>query len=302
MLFYWKNFPKYFILVFAVLFLAFYGCKDSVVITDYEPSPTNTKNISIKQLKLDETDTDDTELEKICEKNPELVELTLSNTKITDAGLDNLTKLKKLKKLRLSRTVITDKGMWALAKCERIEDLDLSQTEIGDFGVRELTALPRLKHLNLYLTKVTDSGLDAFKKGDHRSAAKITWLNLDKCPITDDGIPKLSSLVNLEWLHLGGTALTDAGLEELAKLKSLKEVIITKTETTPEGVERLRAALPDCMVRDNVSENTPQADIEEAAEYREKLTPIRTAGQAMGRTALSTSTPTPSKGDSDDQR
>jgi len=230
---------------------------------------------SVKQLKLDNTETDDAELAKICRENPELLELTLEGTKVTDAGLVHLPQLTKLKKIRLSKTAITDAGMKVLAKCERLEDVDVSQTKISDPGAWELAALPRLKRLNFYLTFVTDSGLDSFQTGKHRSAKTIEWLNLDKCPITDAGLPKLAALSSLAWLHLGGTAITDTGLVELAKLESLKEAIITKTETTLEGIEKLRKARPDMTLRDNISEKTPPEDIEEAAQYRKQLAPIR---------------------------
>ena len=233
----------------------------------------------VKQLKLDNTATGDEELAKICRENPELLELTLGGTQVTDAGLTYLPQLAKLKKIRLSKTAITDAGMKALARCERLEDLDVSQTAVGDPGVLELASLPRLKRINLYLTFVTDSGLDSFQEGKHRSAAAIEWLNLDKCPITDGGLPKLASLRKLAWLHLGGTAITDVGLAELAKLESLKEVTVTKTETTPTGIEKLRQARPDMTLRDNVSEKTPPEDIEEAAEYRKQLAPIREKGR-----------------------
>ena len=225
----------------------------------------------VRALRLDNTEVDDAELKKICYQNPELVELTLGGTQITDAGLVHLLQLKKLRKVRLARTTITDAGMNILAKNEFLEDVDLSQTKIGDFGVWELRALPRLKNLNLYLTFVSDQGLDSFRRGDHRSAARIERLNLDKCPITDAGIPKLASLTSLAWLHLGGTALTDAGLDELEKLEPLKEVIVTKTETTLGGIEKLRRVRPDMNVRDNISEKTPQEEIDEAAEYRKQL-------------------------------
>ena|GEM_PF-313257 len=229
----------------------------------------------IRALRVDNTEVDDAELKNICYQNPELVELTLGGTQITDEGLVHLLQLKKLRKIRLARTAVTDAGMNILAKNEFLEDVDLSQTKIGDFGVWELRALPRLKNLNLYLTLVTDQGLDSFRRGDHRSAARIERLNLDKCPITDAGIPKLASLTSLSWLHLGGTALTDTGLAELAKLEPLQEVIVTKTETTVAGIERLRRARPEMNLRDNVSENTPQEEIEEAAEYRKQLAPLR---------------------------
>jgi hypothetical protein len=245
---------------------------------DPAPSPPSPPP-PVRALRLDNTETDDAALADICRQNPELVELTLGGTKITDAGLIHLLQLKKLRKIRLSKTAITDSGMRELAKCETLEDVDVSQTKIGDDGVGELRALPRLKNLNLYLTLVTDAGLDSFHREDHRSAATIERLNLDKCPITDAGLPKLASLTNLAWLHLGGTAITDTGLAELATLNTLKEVIVTKTETTPEGIEQLRRTRPDLTLRDNISEKTPQTDIDEAAEYRQKLTPIREAGE-----------------------
>jgi len=233
--------------------------------------------------RIDNTATDNVELAAICRWLPGLVELTLGNTKITDAGLVHLTQLPTLRVIRLSRTAITDAGMSTLAKCEFLERVDLSQTKIGDFGVWELRALPRLKDLNLYLTLVTDAGLDSFRRGDHRSAAKIERLNLDKCPITDAGIAKLSSLTSLAWIHLGGTAITDSSLIELAKFETLKEAIVTKTETTLAGVEKLRRDRPDINVRDNISENTPQEEIEEAAEYRKQLAPIRENGSSLQR-------------------
>jgi len=235
----------------------------------------------LRLLRLDNTETDDTELEKICYQNPELVELTLGGTKVTDKGLVHLTQLPRLRVLRLSRTAITDAGMSILAKCETLESVDVSQTKIGDSGVWELKALPRLRILNLYMTLVTDMGLASFQDAEHRSIARIERLNLDRCPITDAGIAKLASLTNLAWLHLGGTAITDTGLAELAKFESLKEAIVTRTETTLEGVEQLRRDRPDMTVRDNVSESMSPEAIEEAAEYRRQLTPIREGGRSQ---------------------
>ena len=232
--------------------------------------PTNTR-----AHRIDNTETDDVALAAISRRLPELVELTLGGTKVTDAGLVSLTQLPRFRVLRLSRTAITDAGMSILAKCETLESLDVSQTKIGSPGVWELKALPRLRILNLYMTLVADAGLASFQDADHRSATRIERLNLDRCPITDEGISKLASLTNLAWLHLGATAITDTSLAELAKFESLKEAIVTRTETTFEGVEKLRRERLDMTVRDNASESVSPEAIEEAAEYRRQMAPIR---------------------------
>ena len=264
---------KVFILLVAILFAGCHSERKPDAIVSPPDADNKIEKVEVVEepleismdrvLKLDNTETGDAELEKICRIYPELAELTLGGTKVTDAGLVHLAQLTKLKIIRLSKTAITDAGMNALAKCKQLEKIDISQTKISSPGVKELAVLPRLKSLNLYLTFVTNSGLDSLP-------ATIEWLNLDKCPITDEGLSKLASLSKLAWMHLGGTAITDAGLAELAKLQSLKEVTVTKTETTLEGVEKLRQDRPDMTVRDNVSEKTPQEDIEEAAEYRKQ--------------------------------
>ena len=222
----------------------------------------------VRALRLDNTEVDDAELERICREHPELVELTLGGTQITDAGLIHLLQLPRLRIIRLARTAVTDGGMNTLAKNEFLERVDLSSTQIGDFGLWELRALPRLRDLNLYRTPVTDQGLASFRRGDHRSAARIERLNIGRTAITDEGISKLASLTNLKWLFLAVTDITDAGLVELAKLAPLEEVNITRTETTLEGVERLRRERPDMNVRDNISEEITQEAIDEAVEFR----------------------------------
>jgi Leucine-rich repeat (LRR) protein len=228
-----------------------------------------------KFLKLDNEDVDDTALANICEKQPQLVELTLGNTKITDKGLADLGKLKNLKKLRLSKTAITNTGIAALAACTTLEDIDISQTQAGDAAVKTLATLSRLKKINLYKTLVSDKGIENF--AGQPAAETVVWLNLDKTPFTDKGIPFLKAFTKLEWLHIGSTFITDKGLKELPDYlpKTLKDVYITKTETSPEAVAQLRNAVkesvPECKIHDNLSENTPQGDIDEAREHRKTI-------------------------------
>lgn len=245
--FYWHYF------LFSLLFFVLTGCPSSESSGPQgagESGQTDVKAVNAKQLKLDNTEITDADLKEICEKNPDLVELTLGGTKIQNLD-ESLAQLTKLKKIRVSNAEISTKALEVLAKIESLEDIDLSQTPIGvgnDLAL--LAGLPNLKRLNLYSTSISNRSLDALK--EFKSAEKIVWLNIDKCLLTDGAISKLTPLKNLEWLHLGRTGLTDPGLEELAKLASLKEVSITNTNVTKEGVEKLKAALPGCKINENV--------------------------------------------------
>jgi hypothetical protein len=201
-----------------------------------------------KSLKLDKTETKDSDLAKIVEDNPDLVELTLGETKIQNLD-DSLKKLSKLKKIRVSNTELTSAGITLLSGLDTLEEVDVSQTNIGDMDMMLLANLPRLKKLNLYTTKITDFGL-SFLKG-FKSLETLTWLNIDKNSLSDKAVEELLVLKHLEWLHLGRTKLTDKGLDTLANIKTLKEVSITNTGVSKVGVAKIQTALPNCKINAN---------------------------------------------------
>ena len=84
---------------------------------------------------------------KLTEADLEKVtELTLANTKITDAGLKEVAKLQKLTRLILYHTRITDAGLKEVAKLQKLTTLSLAYTQITKAGVAELKkALPNCK-------------------------------------------------------------------------------------------------------------------------------------------------------------
>ena len=70
--------------------------------------------------------------------------LSLSATKITDAGLKDVAKLQQLIVLRLDGTHITDAGLKEVAKLQKLTVLGLSGPQITKAGVAELKkALPK---------------------------------------------------------------------------------------------------------------------------------------------------------------
>ncbi|MFM2297885.1 MAG: hypothetical protein RL117_1592, partial [Verrucomicrobiota bacterium] len=66
--------------------------------------------------------------------------------------------------LRLSETKITDAGMDTIAKMASLESLNIFGTAVTDAGLQKIAALPQLKRLYLWQSKVTPAGIEELKK------------------------------------------------------------------------------------------------------------------------------------------
>jgi Leucine-rich repeat (LRR) protein len=84
-----------------------------------------------------------------------VADLYLGDTKITDAGLKDVAKMKQLERLTLIRTGITDASLKEVAKLQNLTKLNLYDTQITDAGLKEVAKLLDLTYLDLTRTKVT---------------------------------------------------------------------------------------------------------------------------------------------------
>jgi len=66
--------------------------------------------------------------------------------------------------LRVSETKVTDAGMDTIAKMTSLESLNLYGTEVTDAGLQKLATLPQLKKLFVWRSKVTPAGIQELKK------------------------------------------------------------------------------------------------------------------------------------------
>ncbi|MGA2032903.1 MAG: hypothetical protein ABSG68_11635 [Thermoguttaceae bacterium] len=143
----------------------------------------------------------------------------LGNTRLTDADLESLTKLKQLQELGLQKTGITDVGLVNLKELSQLQVLILAGTKATDAGLENLKGLNQLQLLYLDDTNVTDAGTE-----------------------------NLNGLDQLQQLRLDGTQITDAGLANLKWLKQLHELSLHRTQITDAGVKKLQQALPNCRI------------------------------------------------------
>lgn len=84
--------------------------------------------------------------------------LDLSKTKIKNAGLAPVAKLKNLRRLLLSRTTVGDDALIHVSGLMELEILNLYGTNVGNDGLEHLKGLSRLKKLYLWNSKATSAG------------------------------------------------------------------------------------------------------------------------------------------------
>lgn len=102
---------------------------------------------------------------RILSSFPELTELQLHGSPITDAGLKHVAVLTKLTYLGLiNAQKITDAGMKELAGLQNLEELRIGNTGISDAGLKDLAQLKSLKMVGLLGTPMTEEGLKEFSE------------------------------------------------------------------------------------------------------------------------------------------
>jgi hypothetical protein len=214
-------------------------------------------------------------------------EMEIVATKLTDAGLASIAKLRNLEVLHLDgNAMMTDEGLKALATLPKLRHLRLTGP-FTDRGVEYLAALPSLKVLWLESPKVTEETLGHLAQCESLERLCVPWLDritdramthLKSMPKlkalgvgdawnADAGVAALASLTNLEVLALkGGPGLTDKGLTPLANMPKLRALQIYNSRITEQGL----AGLAQCKTLDSI-EIKSSVTISEQAEASLKV-------------------------------
>jgi len=178
------------------------------------------KKDTLRTLKVGGPDVDDDVLGVIAGMD-KLVNLSLDNCDMTDAGVSGLGKVPLVDLTIYQAPSVTDAGLEVLANYN-----DLQRLTLRDVPSAKGTALAKLPN-----------------------PEKLVSLNMSQSGIGDAEVAHLAGMTNLETLSLSETQLTDQAVDALAKLTSLKEMVLTQTSISEEGMNRLRDALPDCSIR-----------------------------------------------------
>jgi Leucine-rich repeat (LRR) protein len=131
------------------------------------------------------------------EKLPEIEWIGLHDSDISEAELDHLKGLAKLRRLGLAHLKLDDASLKRIEVLTTIEILFLMENLITDAGLDHLRKMTKLKELGLGQTKVADAGMErvaAFKE--------LQTLGLQELKITDAGLERLKALTKLQKLDL----------------------------------------------------------------------------------------------------
>jgi serine/threonine protein kinase len=159
----------------------------------------------------------------------------LGNRQVSDAGLEHLKGLTRLKNLILDSTQISDAGLEHLKALTCLATLGLNNTRVSDAGLNHLKELTWLDQLFLCDTRVSDVGLEHLK-----ALKNLVRLDLNGTKVSGAELVHLKELTRLQGLHLTGTKVSDAGLEHLQELTSLRGLHLTGTKVSDAGLERLK--------------------------------------------------------------
>jgi len=174
------------------------------------------------------------EIIEILEETPQLRELSLCETQITDAGLARLPELPKLEYLSLMDTKFSGAGLARLKAYPSLNNLDLRYSQVAEKNLLHLESLEGLQTLSLNGPQVGDKGLSHLKP-----LRKLSCLMLENTQITDAGLVHLREMHDLEVLDLSHTQIRGDGFVHLAKLKRLRYLDLARTQITDTALVHL---------------------------------------------------------------
>jgi len=156
---------------------------------------------------------------------------------VGNPGLKRLGPLKNLKVLRLGGSSIDDDSLGVLGQFGSLESLTIDEAAVTDAGLARLARLP-LQELNLSRCYgVTDGGFQDIKR-----LAALRQLSLRGIPLSGTGLAQLGGMGKLAVLRLNETGVDDDALRRLAalNLKNLARLEFRQTLITDAAVEHLR--------------------------------------------------------------
>jgi hypothetical protein len=179
---------------------------------------------------------------------PKADDVHLRNCAVTDDTLPPLVQaLRDVRVVGLPKCPITDDGLRHLKNLGKTQILILSGTRIRGRTLSELTSLSSIEWIAFHDCPLDDPDLKALEPLYSGMAPGVN-ISLDRTPINDNDLTKISGFTNLNWLGLSHTRISDAGLSHLNRMKKLVALDLRGTRVTADGIRQLKRALPAAII------------------------------------------------------
>ena len=106
----------------------------------------------------------DSDLKNLIPLAGHITQLGLGKTRISDAAMESVGRMKMLTRLDLNRTGVTDEGIRKLSGLSELRYLNLHSTAVTDEGIRAVGQLANLEAVYLWNTEVSADGIRALRK------------------------------------------------------------------------------------------------------------------------------------------
>lgn len=160
-----------------------------------------------------------------------IIGLDLSFSRITSLHAPLLTLFPDVRDLDLTGTELTDESLDSIRQLSKLESLKLKGTRISAEGFAALTSVQSLVLLDASNTLVTDAALESAA-----SWSQLRYLSLNETAVSDAGLLHLAQIRTLRGLSLINTAVTSDGVAELKK--ALPDCLIVAQTDSARLMER----------------------------------------------------------------
>jgi hypothetical protein len=177
--------------------------------------------------------------------NKELKTLHLIPALLSNEAMEFIASLESLEELKVLGGPVSDRGMMQLKKCKKLKRLEIGTKYITPTGLSVFAEMPQLEYLTLQVSDLellpavaqmnhvrSFKELILFAEADDASLDFVKQLTeLDSLlvhgrKITDEGIAKLKNMTRLKKLSVSGPAFDGHGLKQLRELRQLEKLYL----------------------------------------------------------------------------
>jgi hypothetical protein len=179
--------------------------------------------------------------------------IDFSDVDISDRGFMHVKECTDLMELSITSSRITGKGLVVLKSMPHLLSLTLDQNVLGDDSMVYIGALKQLMWLRLKATSIGDAGMAHLKNLTELRKLIVC----DNKRITDASLPIILSMQRLKRIDLSACKCTFAGLMQLKKMSCLVRLSIAYRDYTMGQIDQLKQAMPKCKVVDGLQSQVP---------------------------------------------